>query len=527
MPLPEDKAPWPPLGHKKIFERLERSSAWYTGDPEELSRIYGGSSVPVVNRPSQFRGGLVGAVSRMFWGQPIPINEPRTKLHIPLAGDIATTSTDLLFSEAPALAADDTATQDWLTEVIDDGLHTTLLEAGDVASGLGGVFLRLVWDRELSPRPWLDAVHADSAIAEFRWGRLVAVTFWTVIHADDDVYVRHLERREPGVILHGVYVGDRDSLGKRVDPSAFPETAQYSGDNAVVATVPGLSAWYVPNMRPARQWRNLPAATGLGAADCAGVEPELDALDETWSSWMRDIRLGKGRVFVPESMLESSGPGRGAAWDPDREIYSTLAMLPSKDRSQLTLNQFDIRVDEHERTADRLTQQIVRSAGYSAQSFGLTGDVAVTATEVNARERKSFVTRNKKIRYWLPALRGGTEMLLVMAKAMGEKVTPQTPQVIFADSVSEAPEVTARTVQLLDAARSASIETRVRMVNPEWEDDEVTAEVKRIKDENNIGKPVPDPGTFTGGPALPFTQTEDDEDEQADDEVEDDAPVEE
>lgn len=525
MPLPEDKTPWPPPALKKIFATYETWSAWYSGDPEELSRLYGGSSSPVANRPSQFRGGLVGAVARFFWGQPVPTNEPRTKLHIPLAGDIATTSTDLLFSEAPAFTVDDTTTQDWLNDAIAEGLHTTLLEAGDVASGLGGVFLRVVWDKSISPTPWLDAVHADAAVPEFRWGRLVAVTFWEVVQRDDDVFVRHLERHEPGAILHGVYVGDRDSLGKRVDPAAFPETAQYAGDGAVVRTIPGaLTAWYIPNMRPARCWRNEPAAAGLGASDYAGVVPELDALDETWSSWMRDIRLAKGRIIVPESMLESNGPGKGAAWDPEREVYSTLNMLEAPGQ-QLTLNQFDIRVDEHERTADKLTEQIVRSAGYSAQSFGLTAEVAVTATEVNARERRSFTTRGKKIQYWRPALRAAVEMLLVIAKGLGQRVTPQAPDIIFADSVSEAPEVTARTVQLLDVARSASIETRVRLVNPEWDDDQVRAEVDRIKDENNIGQATEDPATFTGGPAFPFTTKPDN---GQDDEVEDgDTPDEE
>jgi hypothetical protein len=42
----------------------------------------------------------------------------------------------------------------------------------------------------------------------------------------------------------------------------------------------------------------------------------------------------------------------------------------------------------------------------------------------------------------------------------------------------------AQTVQILDAARAASTATRVRMIHPDWEDDQVDAEVRTIKEED-------------------------------------------
>jgi hypothetical protein len=51
------------------------------------------------------------------------------------------------------------------------------------------------------------------------------------------------------------------------------------------------------------------------------AETFLSAIDETYSSWMRDIRLAKSRIIVPAGYLASTGPGMGAGWE-DREVYA-------------------------------------------------------------------------------------------------------------------------------------------------------------------------------------------------------------
>lgn len=522
MPLPDGgKTAWPPRDLKRVFDTLSVWSAWYSGDPDELSAIYGGQAANPINRPSQYRGGLVGKVARMWWGTPTPAGEQRTKLHMPLAGDIATKSADLLFSEPPKFTVSDSVTQDVLTQTVNEGLHATLLDAADIGAGLGGVYLRIVWDRDMSPRPWIAPVHADAAVPEWRWGKLAAVTFWRTLERDDDHVLRHLERHEPGAILHGLYAGTDGELGRPIELTDHPETEAFADlvddeGQRIRTGTKRLTAVYIPNMRPARCWRGVPAAAALGRSDYSGAEGPLDALDETWSSLMRDLRLGKGRIIVPDSYLESRGPGRGAAWDPEREVYSTLNLLPSGDSPQITTVQLQIRVEEHLRIAQELRTEILR-ARYSEQSFGESGDVAATATEVVARERQSFVTRNRKILYWRPPLAEITETLLVVDVALfGAQLEPERPVVEFADSVSEDPEAVARTLQLLHAAEAVSIRTRVERANPDWPEEKVDAEVQRIREENGIvvSDPPPDAGlnnTAAGGDPAGGEEDPDDE----------------
>lgn len=502
MPLPTDNVQWPPVDGAIVTD-LRDWDAWYSGDPDALSQRYQlrGTKGPQ-DRPSQYRNGVLGRFSRWFWGQPTPLGERRTKIHVPLAGDIARTSADLLFSEPPKLTVENTATQERIEGLMDDGLQATLLEGGEVCAGLGGAYMRVVWDDKLRKTCWLDIVHADCAVPTFSSGILSSVIFWRVISIDGGTVVRHLECRAPGFITHGVYEGTEDKLGRPMELTAYNETKAYPP----VITLPAgvMTAEYVPNYRPARSWRHIPSAAYWGQSDYQGVTGMMDALDEVYASWMRDIRLAKGRIIVPNAYLQSNGPGRGASWSEDREVYAGLDMLVRADANGgLTINQFAIRVAEHKETSAALIEQTVRQAGYSAATFGEAADgQAVTATEIRSRERRSMVTRSRKGLYWRPALRRITLALLVVEQALfNTGVEPELPDVEFQDSISEDPQTLATTASLLRTAEAASTETLVRLVQSDWDDEKVNAEVARITKES-VPPPMADP-TLIGADHAP------------------------
>jgi hypothetical protein len=509
--LPPSGGQWPPKVLAPVYTAMSTWSAWYTGDTDRLASAYYSPHAASTQessfepRKAQMAGGLIGTVARWFWGQPNTSGQPRAKLHVPLAADIATTSADLLFSEPPKITIDDAATQTRLDQLLEDGmLDALLLEAAEISAALSGVYLRVSWDEDVVPgRPFLTVVHPDAAVPEFAWGLLTAVTFWRTVVTNGDVVWRHLERHEPGKIFHGLYQGSRDDLGRVMPLTDQPDTAglaAYVDETGAIDTkVKLLTAVYVPNIRPTRAWRSNPVACHMGRSDFAGVEPLMDALDETYTSWMRDLRLGKARLLVPESYLELPGRGQGARFDGEREVFAALNVLGSPTgEMQISSQQFAIRVQEHADTAAALVERIVSGAGYSAQTFGAMGDVAVTATEVHARERRSFTTRSKKARYWRAGLAQILEVLLAVDRAVfSSQVTPDRPDVEFPDTVEEQPLTMAQTAQALRQAEAASTETLVRMTSPEMDDSEVAAEVSKIHAES--GRAVPDPSA----PPLP------------------------
>ncbi|MFC5720361.1 phage portal protein [Streptomyces gamaensis] len=483
MPLPESGAVWPPTELAPLYREMQLDAAWYSGDPKRLAEVY---------RTEQQRR---EDGRRRLWGRG---QQPRAgrrdgRLHIPLAADIATTSADLLFSEPPVFTVDDAAAQQRLDEITEaGGVANTLLESAEIGAALGGVFLRVTWDASLAARPLLTTVHPDAALPEFRWGVLCAVTFWRELASETGAVWRHLERHEPGRIVHALYQGTPDRIGTRVPLVEHPETAPLAeslgpAGDTIETGIEALTAAYIPNILPNRRHRGSP----FGRSDYQSSHDLFDALDETWSSWLRDIRLARARLIVPDGYLRDHGPGRGASFDDDREIWQALN-IPPDESAGITLSQFAIRVTEHQQTADAIVRQAVQGAGYAAQSFGLGDSTAATATEVTARERRSMITRAKKARYWAPAVGDMLHVLLMLDRALFTPgLTVDRPRVTFGDSVSEDPQAVAQTLSLLQQAQAVSVDTKVRILHPDWDEAAVQDEVERILTET--GAAVDDP----------------------------------
>lgn len=490
--LPAVNSPWPPKPHDQVLDACRERHAWWGGDPYDLARYYTGSAGNVTNAPNRSR---VKRAWNAFWGRAQPTLNPPKRLHVPVAADIGRIAASTLLSE-PVTFRPAEGELDAVGALVDDVLnidenYSRMLVAAESASMLSGVYGRIVWDRELDDHTWIDYVDADRAIPEFRWGRLTGATFWTELDCDDDsIVLRHVESYRKGAIEHSLYQGSRDNIGRPIPLTEHDATAwlaeHLDGGTVISLGVDELGAEYFPNMRPNPQWRNEPALRHLGRSDLTvDVIRLLDAMDECWSSWMRDLDLGKGRVFVSEELLRTAGTGRGMMFDSDHAIYSPIgsAVKDGEAISLIEAQQFEIRVDEHQRTFEGLLRQAISRVGYSPITFGLQDEVAATATEVDAKERDTNSTRSAKIRLWSGLSRLSTTQLRVEAALFGSGAAPTEPlEVEWPDTHQESPRAIAETAQILQNAKAASTKTLVRMVNPDWDDEQVDAEVALIEE---------------------------------------------
>lgn len=504
MPLPSPNSAWPL--HTAHSEKIAEWSAWYSGDPSALGGFYG-PRTGAVSRPSQYAGGVVGRIARWWWGTPAAEGEQPAKLHVPLAADICGTSADLLFSEPVQLRADNDSLAAAFADLQENGLDSRLHEAAEVQAALGGVYLRTVWDSEVSGLPWTETAHPDGAIPEWRHGRLQAVTLWSQLADTGKGVFRLFERHELGGIMYALYHGNATNLGKMVPVQQHPDAAYlaelvgdggafYEGAAILQPTgVDRLTVAYVPNMLPNRLSRRSPE----GRSDLQGSEPFLDALDEAYSSWWRDIRHAKARLHVPAQYLQSDGPGEAATLNMDREVYVPVegVLGTSKDGLLIHAQQFAIRVEEHARTCQEWTKTIVEACGYSTQSLSGDAGGAVTAAEVHSHERRSYMTRGKKVRYWTAALRDHLQTQVEIANAhLGAGIREDDFSIEFPDGVQESALSIAQTLQALRNAEAVSVQTRVQMLHPDWDSEDVDAEAARIMRETGAGEPLPNPDGF-------------------------------
>lgn len=498
MPLPANDTPWPPREDEQARARLAEHDAWYSGDTVRLDRVYGREAEQPKVRPSQYAGGVVGRLARFWYGKPDPYGRQPSRLHAGTPGDLAQAAAELLFAEPPQLRPEDDKAVEQRDEldtlVRRVQLRARLSEAAEIGSALGGTFLRAWWDREVAGHPLLQVVHPDHAYPTLVGGRLRAVTFVTVLEDDGATVLRHVERHEPdGWILHGLYQGTRDRLGVQRNLADHEATAGLP--DQVPPVLPGeLSVVYVPNMLP------NPVARGswLGRSDYVRNEPLFDWLDETLTSWRRDVRLAKGRLIVPDGYLTNLGPGQGARFDLEREVYEQVNMPPMSgtNASPITVAQFAIRVEEHKGTVREILARIVSNAGYSTSTFGLGEDAAAgakTATEIRERKARSLTRRDKQINYWTPELVQIVRVLAAIdAQQFGGRLAGLPVRADWPDGVSVDLLTLAQTAVSLRTAEAASDETIVRTVHPDWGDEQVATEVAKLGEARAAANP-PDP----------------------------------
>jgi len=245
----------------------------------------------------------------------------------------------------------------------------------------------------------------------------------------------------------------------------------------------------VPNVKPNR----ADPASPHGRADIQGAENLLDGLDETYSSWVRDIRLGKARILVPHEALENPGNKRGGGkwFDADKEVFTELDGLDPKDM-QLTKTQFQVRAEDHAATALNLLERIISGSGYAPQTFGLHIEGrADSGTALKLREGKTTQTVARKRRYWAPAVKAACEALLAIDRALFDSRTVVEQPVLVWPEAQQTPQELAQTLTMLRTAEAVSIETAVRMAQPDLDEEGLAEEVERIR--ADAGRMVPEP----------------------------------
>ena len=428
----------------------------------------------------------------MFWQR-----KSKCKVHVPVAADIATVSANLLFAEEPSFMCVDEKTEDneskqqaRLDEIVTkNNTHGKLNEAAESCAALGDIYLKLNWWKEEIDYPVLSVVPGDSAWPEFLLGVLKGIHFFSIVSKDEDTdkVIRVYELYEPGKITMAMYDGTTETLGRDMGDG---ELQKYGFQREVIPPIKDMLAVHIPNMKPNREFRD----SYMGRSDFDGLRNLMDSLDETYSSWMRDIRLGKARTIVPAEYLKRKpqemldGLAQSASWefDPDVESYVTIDMVDQNGNIPgITLQQFSIRSGEHASTCAELMRNIVTIAGYAPQTFGMdiTG-MAQSGTALHIREKKSYDTRGKKQTYWKAPLEAiMTAMVHLDSALWPEKGSDanDSVKVRFADSTANDLSSLAGTVSMMNSANAVSTEIMVEMLHPDWTQRQIAEEVARIK----------------------------------------------
>lgn len=482
---------WPPMDLERY--KMQEHATWFSGEAELLANFYFDSCL---QNYMPLNYGIRD--NNRFWARQIK-NKTNFFIHVPVANDISETASAFLFGESPIIrfASDSEGMKDNQKQLDDmltkSGFYKKIVEAAEIASAIGGVYLKVAWDTDVSSEPIPVVVQCEQAFPTFRFGKLVKVTLVYEVSNDGSTVYRLAETISKGKIENTLYKGSTDNLGTVVDLTECDATASLLTEQD---TGDAMTCVFIPNLLPNRLDRQSP----MGRSDYQGTETLMDALDETFSAWMVDVQIARGKIHVPSGYIKEIGPNGHTTFSIDTMMYEEMDIDPTAMTDPIKVTQFEIRADQFEKTCLNLLDRIITSAGYSPQSFGLNiAGRAESGTALNVRERKSFATTNKKQTYWEGALKEFVKaMCLIKQQYLGGKFTCELDaNIAFSDGISNNMAEVSNSVKMLSDAKAISTDTKVRMVHPEWTDEQVEQEVERILNDEQAGMPQDNPEDLT------------------------------
>lgn len=460
-----NKKQFPPIHW--LWRDYKHAAAWYSGDPLRLCMEGGGSQ-------------------DSFWQ-----SKERVKLHVPLPADLAAMSAGMIFATSPEITCEDEATKERIEEIFREAdIYSVLLRGAELASVFGGVFLKWTWNANDSC-PRLYAVPADAGFPEFIGNRVIKITFWNIVREEENkgkIWRTEEVYTPDGRIRTKLYEGTSNELGDERELNALAETRNILPEaNSGTET---MLAFYVPNILPNRARPETP----FGRSDFQGLYGLFDALDEAYSAIQRETRHTKTTTIVPaeylrkrDSLFPDSGKPTEWVYANDSGVFTALDIDSDHTSAPITVINPEIRAESRTAVCENIIRRILSLAGYSPQSAGMDiSGSAESGTALNVRERKSIRTTETKKTFWWHAVNDIIRAMLKLdKKVFKSKVDPNADFSVELPTGSQ-PDLAqlAEIVEQLERAEAVSIETKVDILHPEWDEEQRAKEVKRIKLQN-------------------------------------------
>lgn len=462
----ENAQRFPPV--EWLWNEYSANAAWYSGDVERLRKC------------------AQNGCGR-FWA-----SDEQIKLHVPIAADISALSASMIFSDSPVYTCEHKRTQERIEEIADrTEMYGALLQAAELASAFGGVFWKWSWDKA-DGAPILSIVPADAGMPEWQRGKVHRIKFWTKVREDRDgtgaVWRLEETYESNGHVLARLLKGDESNLGKTVPLSSIPETRGMKGDSNSGTNM--LLAGYVPNLLPNRKYPHM----RYGRSDYEALYGLFDALDEVYSSIQRETRMTKTTVVVPMEYLRRKddirhtfdSDCRKSEWvfDNGKGVFVGLDIDTGENASPVTIINPEIRAEQRISMCDDIVRRILSLAGYAPQSAGLDiSGSAESGTALTVRERKTLRTTESKKTHWWHALKDIIRTMLALDSAVFRSgVDPDAVVNIELPSNTQ-PDIAqmAEILEQLERAGAVSVETKVALLHPDWDEQTRDEEVQRIR----------------------------------------------
>ncbi|MDK8578336.1 hypothetical protein QP905_08250 [Corynebacterium pseudodiphtheriticum] len=515
--MPAANTAWPPKQYSAALKAVRHDDAIMSGDVAYIRASWEGRNrnAAAYTHRSQYNGGIVGKASRAVLGRPQASKRGELKIsrHIGLADDLITSIVSFMAEKPPRFTLHDDDShneraQDFLTQLGgSDSFASDWWNAVYKTSGLGWNFGRVVWNTDVHPHPWIEWVDADQAVCEFQWGRQQAIIFWESFeHPENNHLYRLLERHTAGSIEYALYEGSNENIGMRVPFTEHPATeylANLDGltDGNTIETGIDLSTAHMMVNHKARwEWRNHPQLRYYSASDVSLGGGLWADVDRIYSQLIEEIDSARGRLYVPERLLELSRPGEGMWFDNARDVFPVGDTGNVDESQKIEQVQFQMRIQQYADALHLAKTEAVDALGLSPMTVGMEKNASgqMTATETKTRQRRTLTTAGSKQRHQRDHLSHiMTAAVNMDAMIHGYPPLTQLVQVAMPDPIVETEQEEAEVVATQVREGIGSTEWAVRRLRKEWTEDQIQAELERLREDRQAGSPIDPLGSFS------------------------------
>ena len=213
-----------------------------------------------------------------------------------------------------------------------------------------------------------------------------------------------------------------------------------------------LFVYFKPNTA-----NNFDTQSPLGISLYANALSIMKAIDTAFDSLHREFRLGKKRIFVPDSMVKVVYDQDGRPhryFDPSDEVYQSYP----GDMDETTIHdvKVELRVEEHIAAINAMLNIFAMQTGFSTGTFTFDGQSVKTATEVVSENSKTFKSKQSHEVIIEAGLIELIESILALAELYGlhsANIDDLEISISFDDSVAE--------------DKNAEIDKQIKLVNAE------------------------------------------------------------
>lgn len=390
------------------FYNLQEKYLWFLGNEELLADFYATrtqSSLTIDTKSSYYYSNLDSRTRILHSGLPSLCSYAKANLLLSGGLDIDVKVNDR------ELEKEETVLENIL---IDNDYKTFIKRLITTESWAGKFAIKFSIDKEVSEYPIMELYSPLSYKAIKKRGRLQELVF--IEHYGK--YDLH-ERYGKGYIKYELYFNN-----KQVPLNAIEETALLED-----VVIPNGKMWAVEKCD--------------GKSDYNGIISEFDALDETWSQLMDEIRMARTETYVPDILMD------GKKFNEFSKKYVVVGTDQKENgKNEISHNQPNIRTEEYTKSLVAIRNNVLANFGLSPITIGIADETGANASgeSLTKREVVSLRTRSQMVQSWQEFL---DKLCLLALNIHGIDKKDMCVQTVFGDYITPTRKEIIENVKLL------------------------------------------------------------------------------